>query len=297
MEALKVVFGCGRPHEQQVTWPIVKATEKAWQVATPGGPIWIPSWEWTRRVVADLGRLDDATRLKRITAFMTEISADMGDVEVRVAPPSRLAARPSACVKVTFDLEKLKSDRDRWVSTHRTFSAPASLLSEVESGRSLVPRWLLKKHLKEHERIPEGDGWAGLRAVIAQLEAAFDVATEPARRERADREARELAYKALQASVRDRYEQLRVARAALFVEDAEFALCFARRRLTLAELAHLGCRLNHWPTWVPGGVPGPGSADLEKLILAVRSHPEFPAWRLNNLEKRGTLLSARHRQS
>lgn len=159
-----------------------------------------------------------------------------------------------------------------------------------------MPRWLLKKHLREHERIPAGDGWVGLRAVIAQLEAAFDVATEPARRERAERQVREHAYKELQASVRERYEKLRTARAALFEEDAEFALCFARRRLTLAELAHLGCRLNQWPTWVPGDVPGPGSADLEKLILAVRSHPDFPAWRLDNLKKRGSLLPARRRQ-
>lgn len=175
MDALEVSFSKGKAYEQCVRWQIVRATEKAWLVHTPAGDLWVPIWEWNRRV-GPAGWPDEATYLRRIIGFLTEISASAGDMVVTIKESAANRSASAKTVKVTFELERSPVDSDRWVATHRTFEAPAALLSKLDDGQMALPRWLLQKKLKDRERLAAGDVWPGIDVMKAQLQQAFDTA-------------------------------------------------------------------------------------------------------------------------
>jgi hypothetical protein len=179
----------------------------------------------------------------------------------------------------------------------RSATVPLSLLrQEVGAGWSM-PAWALEKKLKTNEQFADKPVWPGLAALLAQLQSAFDTAENAKKSlEQSQMQAAQAAHlRHLQdQAVRDQIlvQQLSALRK-LVEEDGEYALAFAKKRLTLADLAELGHTLSAWPRWLPGEpVAGSLVRQLASLVEAVRQHPDFVAWRAKNMGRKGHLLKA-----
>jgi hypothetical protein len=191
----------------------------------------------------------------------------------------------------------------------REKTVPASLLAQQADGTWTLPRWLVERDILRQRERAEVLPWPGLAAIEAELKAAAAPAKADllsAQQERVEAEARrkeeaarsEVGRAALQAELRERDAELR----ALTSQDGEFTLALAKPRLTLADLAELGVRLDRWPRWLPSegidakvevaGLPGSVKAYevIGPMVRAVRRHPDFSLWREQDAARAGELL-------
>lgn len=287
-KSIGVTFGLGQPYAQRVSWPILKSTGKAWLIQTPAGDIWVPSYRWDHLPLGP-GATEEERKLNAVVDFLRTITSTNNDALVNV----RRAGKGSSELSSTVAFTVVVPDADGFgviEERQRTSIVPASQLKS-DGEQWSVPRWVLAKKLKPNEGFKTRPVWPGLQVLKDQLRSAFDSATA------GEVSAKAATVKATQEAAARRAEADRVAadaksvRQALIAEDGEFALAFARKRLTLEDLVGLGCRLSGWPKWLPGeGVDGPPEFALAGLVNAVRSHPEFAAWREKNLHRRGSLL-------
>lgn len=289
--SIDVAFSRGEPYQQLVSWPILEATAKAWLIQTPAGKLWVPSFRWNNMPLGP-GATGDERKLNAVVGFLRSITSSSNDARVTV----RRAGKGSSdlSVKVTFTVATRGTDGYSVIGEReRTATVPASQL-EQDGDQWSVPRWVLARKLKPSEGFQARPEWPGMQVLQDQLRAAFDAAA-------AGRVAAQISNrKAAQEAAQQRAERERIAadakslRQALVAEDGELALAFARRKLTLEDLAALGCKLSGWPRWLPGErVDDPLEITLAKLVNSVRGHPDFAAWRTRNFHQRGALLKPR----
>ena len=285
---VEVVFSRGQPYQQRVSWAVVQSTDKAWLIQTPGGELWLPSYRWSS-MPPGLGACANEQKLNAILNFLRSITSTHRDARVEV----RRAGKGSSDLSVTvgFTVVVRCPDTGR-VSDElkRTSIVPASQL-KADGDKWSVPRWVVAKKLKPGEGFKTRPAWPGMQAVQDELQAAFAAAKA------GEAAAAAATLKAGQEAAERRVEKDRIAadakahRQALVAEDGELALAFARKKLTLDDLAGLGCRLYGWPRWLPGErVDEPLEMTLVSIVNVVRSHSDFAAWRKKNIHRQGALL-------
>ena len=285
---IDVFFSRGQPYEQRVSWPVLQSTEKAWLIQTPAGELWVPSYRWDRMPTA-LGACANERKLNAVLDFLRSITSTHRDARVEV----RRAGKGSSDLSVTvgYTVVVRCPDSARVIGElKRTSIVPASQL-EATADKWSVPRWVVAKKLKLGEGFQTRPVWPGMQALQDQLQVAFDAAMA------GEAAATAAILKAGQEAAERRAEKDRIAatakahRQALVADDGELALAFARQKLTLDELGSLGCRPQGWPRWLPGEpIDGSLEMTLAGIVSAVRSHPEFVAWRAKNIHRQGTLL-------
>ena len=287
---VEIVFSRGQPYQQRVSWAVVQSTDKAWLIQTPAGELWVPSYRWDRMPTA-LGACDNERKLNAVTNFLRDITSTHRDARVEVRRAGKGSSDLSVTVGYTVVVRCPESGR-AIDELKRTSIVPASQL-RADGGKWSVPRWVVAKKLKPGEGFKTRPEWHGMQALQDQLQAAFGAAMA------GQAAAAAATFKAGQEAAKRRAEADRLAanakanRQALVTQDGELALAFARKKLTLDDLVGLGCRLYGWPRWLPGEhVDGPLEMTLAGLVSAVRSHPEFAAWREKNIHRQGTLLKA-----
>lgn len=289
-KSLEVVFSQSQPYEQRVSWPILQATTKAWLIQTPGGELWVPSYRYSN-MLPGVGATADERKLNGVVAFFSHISASSSDAGVPVRRAGKGPTELSS--KVTFDVCLREPESGAMLGVwQRSSLVPVSQLSSDGEGWS-VPRWVLAKKLKPNESFHHRPVWPGIVMLREQLSSAFDAA---AAGEAATRAVARVAGEesARMAAEKARVETERKAeRQAMVACDGEFALAYAKRNLTLTELAELGCRLSHWPQWRPGDpVDSLLEVTLAAIVRAVRQQPDFGTWRAKNIDRQGKLLAA-----
>ena len=221
--------------------------------------------------------------------FLRSITSTNNDALVSVRRAGKGSSDLSTTVAFTVvvrDAEGLSVIEER----QRTSIVPASQLKS-DGDQWSVPRWVLAKKLKPREGFKTRPLWPGLQVLHDQLRTAFDAALA------GEAAAKAATLKAAEEADQQRAEKDRAAadaksvRQALISEDGELALAFARKSLTLDDLADCGCRLYGWPKWLPGErVDGPLEVTLASLVSAVRAHPDFAGWRAKNVHRQGALL-------
>ena len=278
----------GQPYQQRVSWPILQSTDKAWLIQTPAGELWVPSYRWSR-MLPGTGASANEQQFNAVLDFLRDITSTHRDARVEV----RRAGKGSSDLSVTvgYTVVVRCPDSGRVIDElKRTSIVPASHL-RADGDKWSVPRWVAAKKLKPREAFKARPEWPGMQALQGQLQAVFDAAMA------GEAAAAAATLKADQEAAERRAEKDRIAadarahRQALVAEDGELALAFARKKLTLDDLVGLGCRLYGWPRWLPGeSIDEPLEMTLAGLVSAVRSHPEFAAWREKNIRSQGTLL-------
>lgn len=281
-------FSRGQPYQQRVSWPILQSTDKAWLIRTPAGELWVPSYRWSR-MLPGVGAPANEQQFNAVLNFFRDITSMHRDARVEV----RRAGKGSSDLSVTvgYTVVVCCPDSGRVINElKRTSIVPASQF-RAEGDKWSVPRWVVAKKLKPGEAFETRPGWPGMQALQGQLQAAFDAAMV------GEADAAAAALKAGEEAAKRRTEKDTIAAdakahlQALVAVDGELALAFARKKLTLDELVGLGCRLYAWPRWLPGEhVDGPLEITLASIVNAVRSHPDFAAWREKNIHRRGALL-------
>lgn len=286
--SIKVTFGFGQPYAKCVSWPILQSTGKAWLVQTPAGDLWVPSYRWDR-MPSGIGNTGDERKYNAVVDFLRSITSTNNDALVAV----RRAGKGSSDLSTTVAFTVVVRDADGLCvieERQRTSIVPASQL-KPDGDHWSVPRWVLARKLKPREGFKSRPLWPGLQVLQEQLRSALDeaIAGEAA--------SKAATLKAAEEAARQREEKDRVAadaksaRQAAIAEDGELALAFARKRLTLEDLADCGCRLYGWPKWQPGErVDGQLEVTLASLVCAVRTHPDFAGWRAKHVHCQGALL-------
>ena len=287
---LEVVFAQFQPFEQRVSWLILQATAKAWLIQTPGGELWVPSYRYSN-LRPGAGATADERKMNGVVEFFENVSASSSDARVPVRRAGKGPTELSS--KVTFEVCLREPESGSVLGVwHRSSLVPVSQLSSDCEGWS-VPRWVLAKKLKPNESFHRRPVWPGMNALRDQLRSAFDAAAA------GDAAARAAARVAGEESARKAAERAgieaerKAERQAMVACDGEFALAYARRNLSLSDLAELGCRLSHWPQWRSGDpIDSLLEVTLAAIVRAVRQLPAFVAWRVKNAERQGKLLSA-----
>lgn len=287
---LEVVFAPSQLYEQRVSWPILQATAKAWLIDTPGGELWVPSYRYSNMLPGG-GATSDERKFNAIVEFFSSISASSGDARVRISRAGKGPTELSS--KVTFDVCLREPDNGSVLGVWKRSSlVPVSQLIADSEGWT-APRWVLAKKLKPNESFHHRPVWPGMDALRSQLRTAFEAAAA------GEAAARVAARVAGEESARRAAEKARIEaegkaeRQAMVALDGEFALAYAKRSLTLSELADLGCRLSHWPQWRPGDpVDSLLEVTLAAIVRAVRQQPGFGTWRSKNIDRQGKLLAA-----
>ena len=281
-------FSRGQPYQQRVSWPILQSTDKAWLIQTPAGELWVPSYRWSR-MLPGTGASANEQQFNAVLDFLRDITSTHRDARVEV----RRAGKGSSDLSVTVGYTVVVRCPDSGQvidELKRTSIVPASQF-QANGDKWSVPRWVVAKKLKPREGFQERPVWPGMQALQDQLQRAFDAAmagqvAATAAALKADQEAAE------QRAEKDRIAaNVKARRQTLVAEDGEFALAFARQKLTLDELGGLGCRLYGWPRWLPGEpIDGPLEVTLAGIVSAVRGHPDFAGWREKNIHRQGGLL-------
>ena len=75
---LSVAFGCD-VHRRTVAWPVIRSTEKAWLIETPGGEIWMPAYRWRH-----IRSSQDELRLRQVCDLFADLSSTHRDARVSV---------------------------------------------------------------------------------------------------------------------------------------------------------------------------------------------------------------------
>lgn len=310
---LEVRFGLSaRP--RVVEWPVVEARPAAVLVTTPGGPLWIPMSRWLAEGSPPwqpYGRETEAAcdaAVERVLGFVRTLVTDDRDARVALNSVAEGKTDKSRTVKLRVIVDARGRPQRSLV---RQKIVPASLVQQHDDGTRSLPMWFVKENilaaLEKVETLP----WSGLAAVDAQLREACTLAKADVladQRERAAEQTRRDAEAAQNKEVQARREAEHLALLArlrtLAEEDGEFALAFARQRMTLAQVS-AGTKhyLRQWPTWVPDdGLDAPLDPPalqarifevLGRPVELVRSDPEFSAWRERNAERKGQLLKPR----
>lgn len=285
---VEVVFSRGQPYEQRVSWPVVQSTDKAWLIQTPAGELWVPSYRWSRMLPGP-GASANEQKLNAVLNFLRDITSTHRDARVEVRRAGKGSSDLSVTVGYTVVVRCPESGR-AIDELKRTSIVPASQLG-ADGDKWSVPRWVVAKKLKPGEGFKTRAEWPGIQALQSQLQAAFDAAMA------GEAAATAATRKAGQEAAERRAEKDRLAadakanRQALVAQDGELALAFARKKLTLDDLGSLGCRPQGWPRWLPGEpIDGSLEMTLAGIVSAVRSHPEFAAWREKNIHRQGALL-------
>lgn len=290
LNELAATFGDAQ-HKQIVSWPVLKTTDKARLIRTPGGEIWIPIWRWNAIQLHHRRHPDEKT-LAEIQQFFAEISATCGESRVFVKRAGKGPTDLSVKIKFTFTR---KEGPDTWGTKiwERSATVAKSLLTQDPDGRWTAPRWRLIECLKkDQEKLATAGIWPGLEAVHVELQTAFDAfkksweEAEKTAQTRAEEQARR------EAEQKKKIEQELTDLQTLVALEAELALGFARRVLRLTDLADLGLSLAEWPRWLPTDPPPKMhlARTLDGLVQAVRKHQDYPAWRDANRHKMGKLV-------
>jgi hypothetical protein len=150
---------------------------------------------------------------------------------------------------------------------------PESLLQQHDDGTWSLPMWFVQENILASCEKVEALPWSGLAAVEAQLREACALAKADLVTDQRERAANQASHAAQAArdkedqTRRDAEHQALMARLrALAEEDGEFALAFAKQRMTLAQVsADTKQALRQWPSWVADdGLDAP----LEPSVLA-----------------------------
>ncbi|MBT9583986.1 hypothetical protein IV102_11635, partial [bacterium] len=246
---LEVFFSPGTPFEQRVAWPILKSTDKAWLIQSPAGEIWVPIYRWAH-MLPGRGASSNERQLNATLGFLREITATHRAARVEVRRAGKGSSDRSVTVRYMVAVHCPTSGQVI-SELKRTSIIPASQL-RVDADRWSVPRWVVVQKLKPGEAFLTRAVWPGMQAMQDQLQAAFDAAMA------GESAANAATLKAAEEAAERRAQNDRIAadaksaRQALVAEDGELALAFARKKLSLADLAGLGCRLHGWPQWLPG---------------------------------------------
>lgn len=285
---LEVFFSPGTPFEQRVAWPILKSTDKAWLIQSPAGEIWVPIYRWAH-MLPGRGASSNERQLNATLGFLREITATHRAARVEVRRAGKGSSDRSVTVRYMVAVHCPTSGQVI-SELKRTSIIPASQL-RVDADRWSVPRWVVVQKLKPGEAFLTRAVWPGMQAMQDQLQAAFDAAMA------GESAANAATLKAAEEAAERRAQNDRIAadaksaRQALVAEDGELALAFARKKLSLADLAGLGCRLHGWPQWLPGEPLDTWlETTLANLIIAVQAHHEYSAWRAKNVHRQGALL-------
>lgn len=302
----------GRP--QVVEWPVVEARPAAVLVTTPGGPLWIPMSRWLEEGAPPwqpYGRETEAAcdaAVERVLGFVRSLVTGERSARVPLGSVAEGKTDKSRTIKLRVFIEaRGKPQR----SLLRQKMVPASLLQQHVDGTWSLPMWFVQENILASFEKVEALHWPGLAAVEAQLREACALAKADVVANQRERAAEQALHAA--QSARDKEDQARrdaehqalLARLrALAEEDGEFALAFAKQRMTLAQVsADTKHYFRQWPSWVADdGLDAPMEPPaletrmfeiLGRLVEIVRSDPDFAAWRERNAERRGQLLKPR----
>lgn len=259
-----------------IAWPIVKSTEKAVLVLTPGGELWLPSWKFT----SYRNKQVSLNSVKGLLRRLMESSQSASDSMIRVR---RAGAGPtSKSHKFQVSVEATEYDDDNRtnvsVKRSRTFLLPLSQVRQVD-GNWFAPRWLVEKKLDDKEMLADAE-WPGMEAVRVQIDAAVEsaYAQEMLLREAALAKAR-VQQEREEKIMREKAEQRERVNA-----NGAIALAFCRSKYTIAELREAGVRVvsSYWPTWPPLERE---LNYLDGIIEFANQAPGFTAWREKNTDK------------
>ncbi len=174
MDKDKVIITVSNMGEKQTfEWPILHRTEKAIQVSTVGGVVWLPLWQW--RDVNTTIRTDDSLMTKFRDEFLKKLAAATTRDSVTVKRSGKGTTLKSGKFKVkvirkacdpTLDVELWSSE-----VVERCFTLPVSQIFS-EDGESRAPIWLFKNHLEKNERLVS-EKWDGIDAIAKQIDDVF----------------------------------------------------------------------------------------------------------------------------
>lgn len=171
--ALTIAFGT-KQNTRTVSWPIVRQTEKAKLVLTPGGEVWIPNWRWSDAIGHAL--TPDEMKLKSIVNLLADLTSSHRDSRILVKRagkgPTELSVRISYVVKID-NPETLYGEPFKTKSTN----VARSLTKTHADGKISVPCWVLEKKLAAGNKYGLGKevlwskslGWPGMEAIESQL--------------------------------------------------------------------------------------------------------------------------------
>jgi hypothetical protein len=290
--------------EQHIEWPILRATDKALQVRTPGGDLWIPVWRFAVRQWS-VGRIPE---LVKLIQSVSETSSESRARVWKAGPgPTSKSHKFQVAVRRCRNIDYGEVVHE---IRRRTFTLPLSQI-RGQRGSWSAPVWLLRKKLSAGETLARAD-WPGLDLVRRQLEGAATYVTQERRsREARDRAAREDERRRA-VELRDGQEAEQNRLLHLLEDDGQLALEYCRRNFTLAQMAAGGVKLACWPTWPPrieikNFTKDSASGlvlnhelrkdseilrrnlfelrEAEKVLLFARSQPKFEAWKARNSGK------------
>lgn len=289
---IEVAFGQGECR-QLVAWPIVARTEKAWQIQTPGGVLWMPIWRWQSRSING-----DKARLAHVLELLADITRSHRDARVLVKKVGKGSTEKS--IQVGFLVRRRARSHADWGTEEcqRSATLALSLLDQDDPKKWSMPLWAITKKLDARtEQLASKSFWPGLAAVASQLQVAFDAAQSAQLMQ--ERQASEQAQACRLALEEARANQAKLAAERALAahnsieNDGEMALAFARKHMTLRQMETAGFCVNSWPKWRPGqSLDRCEQRDLLAIIGAATGHPEFSSWRSKNACRQGTLLRA-----
>lgn len=174
MDKDKVIITVSNMSEKQTfEWPILHRTEKAIQVSTVGGVVWLPLWQW--RDVNTTIQTDDSSMTRYRDEFLKKLAVSTTRDSVKVTRSGKGATLKSGKFKVkvirkasdsAFDVEPGSSE-----VVERCFTLPVSQIFS-EDGELRAPIWLFKNHLEKNERLVS-EKWDGIDVIAKQIDDVF----------------------------------------------------------------------------------------------------------------------------
>lgn len=311
----KIEIRLGFPDKPRVVeWLVREAKQSSMLVRTPGGDIWMSAEKWRsegppRPLFGDLCTPEtcDAT-VEKVLSFLRTLPWVRGNERVPVQ--SVMAGKTGMSRKVKLRVVVEEPGREPRTLT-REKTVPTSLLKRGDDDVWTLPKWKVDEIIQVPGEKVWTLPWTGMAAIEAELRMAAALAKADvikAQQERAEQQACREAEAVVRAAAQAALEASRQARDAelrrLAEEDGEFALAFAKLRLTLSDLADLGVRLDRWPRWIPADgldANADGSSVIHEIkayqviggiVEAVRKRDDFLSWRERNKARAGGLLKA-----
>ena len=287
METFKLFVGVDSPGMTPLVWPILKRTEKAVQVDTAGGPLWLPLWQfqtWRRR---EIGQPEYCYHFyKSGDAISLLESLARGKVDSLVVRVWKAGPGPTAkSHKFQVAIRAVARNGDLTDDVRRRcFTLPLSQIQRVD-GKWLAPLWLFKDRLGVKEAIARAT-WPGFEKVRAQLLAAEKQTDEQRLAYEAKLAADRRVEKAEEAKRLAGYAKEAERRRLKIVADGGDSLAYCKKTFTLDELAAAGAPFAGYKTW---SIPFENRFNhrlLEFLVDFAEKQPGYQAWRERRRRKK-----------
>lgn len=288
MDQLKICLKnvkTGSQLHEEIIWPVIHATEKAWRVKTSGGPIWVPKFKLQYN-----GRIGSFPSRDALVQLMLDCTSASSDTQHRVwksrKGPTAKSHKFKVAVIRTNVCDINSGTAFEQIVVRRTLTLPISQVRKDEDGKWMAPRWLFKDRLGKSEKLARAT-WQGMAAVnqeideaAARLDAriALEKAGQQAATERAkqEKQAEQQAQQAKQAEWD--------CRSAAIDADAPFALKFCKARFNLLEMREELARCGHprmmdcWPNSWHSECRHDVIA-FEGIVAVAIAHSKWGAWR------------------